>query len=96
MNKQHTLEDRFWIKRFLERNQAVLGFQKARFVEKERDDMSEEDIQRYFEALTMHLQKSHHSSSRMRTKCDLESQSSSMPRASLCPQQRRPERCRPP
>jgi hypothetical protein len=57
MNEQHTLEDRFWIKRFVERNQAVLGFQKARFVEKEADDVSKEEIQRYFEALTIHLQK---------------------------------------
>jgi hypothetical protein len=41
----------------VERNQTVLGFQKARFIETERDDVSEEEIQRYFEALTIHLQK---------------------------------------
>jgi hypothetical protein len=54
MNEHHTPVDRFWVQRFVERNQAVLGFQKARFFETERHEVSEEDIKRYFEALTIH------------------------------------------
>jgi hypothetical protein len=41
----------------VERNEAVLSFQKERFLEKERHKVSEEDIKRYFETLTIYLQK---------------------------------------
>jgi hypothetical protein len=30
----YTLADRFWVQPFVERSQAVLSFQKARFLEK--------------------------------------------------------------
>jgi hypothetical protein len=57
LNERHTLVDRFWVERFIERNQAIASFQKARFLEKERHEVSEKDIKSYFEALAIHLQK---------------------------------------
>jgi hypothetical protein len=57
INEHHTPGGRFWVKQFMEREQAALSFQKARFLKKERHEASEEDIKRYFEALTIHLQK---------------------------------------
>jgi hypothetical protein len=57
MNEHHIPGDRFWVRRFLGRNQAVFSFQKERFLGKERHEVSEEDSKRYFEALTTHLQK---------------------------------------
>jgi hypothetical protein len=51
VNEHHAPEDRFWVKRFVERNQAVVSFQKTRFFEEERHEVSEEDIERHFEEL---------------------------------------------
>jgi hypothetical protein len=76
MDEHHTSVDRFWMKRFMERNQAVLSFRKARFLEKERHEMPEDDIERYCEALTICLQKSQQSLSGMQTKRELESRKS--------------------
>jgi hypothetical protein len=48
--------DGFWVPRFVERNRAILAFQKAKLLEKERREVSAEDMKRYFEAVSMHVQ----------------------------------------
>jgi hypothetical protein len=56
VNERRTPVDRLSVKRFVERNRAMIIFQHTRFIEKERHEVSEEYIKRYFEAPTIHLQ----------------------------------------
>jgi hypothetical protein len=47
--------DRFWVRRFIERNSETLTFQQARLLEKGRHEISEDDLNRYFNAVAIQL-----------------------------------------
>jgi hypothetical protein len=47
--------DKFWVRRFVERNSETLALQHARLLKKERHEISEDDLNRYFDAVTIQL-----------------------------------------
>jgi hypothetical protein len=57
MSEKNVQVDGFWVRRFVERNRAILTFQKAKLLEKERHEVSAKDMKRYFEAVSVHVHK---------------------------------------
>jgi hypothetical protein len=57
MNQNGLQIDRFWVYRFIKRNGETLTKQAARSLEKERHEVSEQDIKSYFDAIVLYLQK---------------------------------------
>jgi hypothetical protein len=56
MHDNRVQVDRFWVRRFAERNDETLTLQQARLLEKDRHEISEDDLNRYFHAITIQLQ----------------------------------------
>jgi hypothetical protein len=57
MNQNGLQIDRFWVSRFIKRNRETFTKQTARSLEKERHEISEQDIKSYFDAISLYLQK---------------------------------------
>jgi hypothetical protein len=56
MHDNQVQVDRFWVRRFVERNSETLTLQQERLLEKEHHETSEDDLNRYFDAVTIHIQ----------------------------------------
>jgi hypothetical protein len=57
MAQNGTQINRFWINRFLKRNNNVLTIQTANLLEKERYNVSEEDLCNYFDTMSIQFEK---------------------------------------
>jgi hypothetical protein len=68
MNHNGLQIDGFWVHRFIKRNGETLRKQTVRLLEKERHEVSEQDIKSYFDAIVLHLQNFHPSLSGMPTR----------------------------
>jgi hypothetical protein len=55
LNENGVQVDRFGVWRFVDRNSEVFTFQQAISLEKDRHDVSSDDLKRYFEAMMVHL-----------------------------------------
>jgi hypothetical protein len=49
--------NRFWISRFVKRNNNVLTIQTANLLEKERHNISKKDLRNYFDTVSIQLEK---------------------------------------
>jgi hypothetical protein len=56
MHDNRVQVDRFWVRRFVERNRETLTLQQAPLLKKEHQNISEDDLNRYFDAVTIQLQ----------------------------------------
>jgi hypothetical protein len=57
MAQNGTQTNRFWTNRFVKRNNNVLLIQTANLLEKERHNVSEEDLRNYFATVSIQLEK---------------------------------------
>jgi hypothetical protein len=57
MNQNGFQINRFWVYRFIKSNGETLAKQTARLLEKERHEISEQDMKSYFDAIVLDLQK---------------------------------------
>jgi hypothetical protein len=56
MHDNRVQVDRVWVWRFVQRNSETLTLQRARLLEKDRHKISEDDLNHYFDAVTIQLQ----------------------------------------
>jgi hypothetical protein len=56
MHDNRVQGDRFWVWRFVEYKSERLAVQEAQLLEKERHEISEDDLNRYFDAIKIQLQ----------------------------------------
>jgi hypothetical protein len=55
MRDNNAQVDRFWVRRFVERNSNTFVFKQTKLLEKARHEMSVDNLKRYFDAVAIHL-----------------------------------------
>jgi hypothetical protein len=56
MSENGVRVDRFWVRRFVERNSEKLAFQQAQLLDKDRHNVQENDVKRYFGEFSAHAE----------------------------------------